>query len=317
MNELIREIGKSKGYDDKLCNTLEKIIPAMIMHYGEEYRDLILKVLEETTIYICKSNENVYDILNKKETIEESEEKALDSQDIKISAGASSTIPRISYKDGKFSIDKLERHIVLAFGDIESEAQIRTLTHEFCHALKSYENSHYIKDDIYYSRSGFIEIFERLSLDENGKVVKTLISEKNVGMEEGFNALDDSIITSIITGEDRKFESYRGPAVIAEEADCLLGYRNERIKAQLTGDIDTYKNIYNGSSSEDLFGEQSKNLDEVVKEEYRLFRNILLYGSDKEEDKKLLEEIQNRRAELVHECRNNIDKAIESKVNVK
>ena len=291
MNELIREIGKSKGYDDKLCNTLEKIIPAMIMHYGEEYRDLIFKVLEETTITICKSNENVYEVLNKLETIEE-DESIVGIQDVKIAAGVSSTIPRISCKDGEFSIDKLERHIVLAFGDIESKAQIRTLVHEFSHALKSYENSHYIKGDTYYSRSGFIEIFERLSLD-------------------------DSIITSIITGEDRKFESYRGPAVIAEEADCLLGYRNERIKAQLTGDIDTYKNIYNGSSSEDLFGEQSKNLDEVVKEEYRLFRNILLYGSDKEEDKKLLEEIQNRRAELVHECRNNIDKAIESKVNVK
>lgn len=316
MNELIREIGKSKGYDDKLCNTLEKIIPAMIMHYGEEYRDLIFKVLEETTITMCKPSENVYDTLNKLETIEE-DESIVGIQDVKIAAGVSSTIPRISCKDGEFSIDKLERHIVLAFGDIESKAQIRTLVHEFSHALKSYENSHYIKDDIYYSRSGFIEIFERLSLDENGKVVRTLISEKNVGMEEGFNSLDDSIITSIITGEDRKFESYRGPAVIAEEADCLLGYRNERIKAQLTGDIDTYKNIYNGSSSEDLFGEQSKNLDEVVKEEYKLFRNILLYGSDKEEDKKLLEEIQNRRAELVHVCRNNIDKAIESKVNVK
>lgn len=317
MNELIREIGKSKGYDDKLCNTLEKIIPAMIMHYGEEYRDLIFKVLEEVTITMCKPSENVYEVLNKLETIEESEEKVLDSQDIKISAGASSTISRISCKDGEFSIDKLERHIVLAFGNIESPAQIRTLAHEFSHALKSYENSHYIKGDVYYSRSGFIEIFERLSLDENGKVVRTLISEKNVGMEEGFNSLDDSIITSIITGEDRKIISYRGPAVIAEEADCLLGYRNERIKAQLTGDIETYKNIYNGSSSEDLFGEQSKNLDEVVKEEYKLQKNIFLYGSDKEEDKKLLEGIQNRRAELVHECRNNIDRAIESKVNVK
>ena len=59
MDDLIRRIGKSKGYDDKLCNTLEKIIPAAIMYYGEEYRDLILKVLEEATIYICKSNENV------------------------------------------------------------------------------------------------------------------------------------------------------------------------------------------------------------------------------------------------------------------
>ncbi len=317
MDDLIRRIGKSKGYDDKLCNTLEKIIPAAIMYYGEEYRDLILKVLEETTIYICKSNENVYDILNKKETIEESEEKALDSQDIKISAGASSTIPRISYKDGKFSIDKLERHIVLAFGDIESEAQIRTLTHEFCHALKSYENSHYIKDDIYYSRSGFIEIFERLSLDENGKVVKTLISEKNVGMEEGFNALDDSIITSIITGKDKKFISYRGPSIIAEEADDLLGYKKERIKAQFIGDIESYKKLYNGSSNEDLFEELSTKLNELVKEEYELQKNIFLYGSDKEDDIKLLEAIQAKRSDLVHECRNNIDKAIESKVNVK
>ena len=63
MDDLIRRIGKSKGYDDKLCNTLEKIIPAMIMHYGEEYRDLIFKVLEETTITMCKPSENVYDTL--------------------------------------------------------------------------------------------------------------------------------------------------------------------------------------------------------------------------------------------------------------
>ena len=48
-----------------------------------------------------------------------------------------------------------------------------------------------------------------------------------------------------------------------------------------------------------------------------LQKNIFLYGSDKEDDIKLLEAIQTKRSDLVHECRNNIDKAIESKVNVK
>ena len=133
-------------------------------------------------------------------------------------------------------------------------------------------------------------------------------------MEEGFNALDDSIITSIITGKDKKFISYRGPSIIADD---LLGYKKERIKAQFIGDIESYKKLYNGSSNEDLFEELSTKLNELVKEEYELQKNIFLYGSDKKDDKELLEAIQTKRSDLVHECRNNIDKAIESKVNVK
>lgn len=313
MENIVRQIAQSKGYDDKLCNTLEKIISAAIMYYGEEYKDLILEVLSQTTITMCNSNENVYDVLNKLEAIKE-DESIVSIQNIKMSAGVSTTIPQISYKDGEFVIDKLERHIVLAFGDIESKTQIRTLAHEFFHALKSYQNSHYIKDNIYYSRSGFIEIFEKLSLDENNNVIRTLIKEKNVGMEEGFNSLDDSIVTSIITKEEKRYESYKGPAIIAEEADDLLGHKSERIKAQLTGDIESYKELYNGTSNENLFEEQSSNLDELVKAEYDLQKNVFLYGSEKENDKQLLENIQNKRSYLVHECRNNIDKAQSAKI---
>lgn len=299
MVDYINEIGIKKGYSKSVCQALEKIVPACIMWLGEEYKDLILEVVENTTIYTCSERENIYDALKKVDNVEN--DGIVKEEELRMASGVCSNVPQFSYKDGKFNIDKVERYIMLKKSDFNSESDLRTFTHEFLHAVKAYKNAEYIKDDIFYSRSGFVESFYKLSVNESGDITKELIKESGVGAEEGANGLDEAEVMSIITGNEKTLEGYKILSVIAEEKDNLLGLKEERIKASLLGDISSYKEKFNGNG-EDIFTPLSHEEDELAKHIYSLYKNMA--------DESQREQIAAEMKESFNACRGYIDKAL-------
>lgn len=308
MSNYIKKIALSKGYSEALLEALEKVIPSSILYYGQEYQDLILETLDNTNIYICNEDETVYDALSKVDEI--SDEETVKKDDLLVASGVVSNVPEIIYKDEEYRIDYVSRYIILRNGDFEKESNIRTLVHEFSHALKSYKNSEYIKGDILYSRNGLIESFYKLSTDETGKVVKKLITEKRVGMEEGFNSLDEREIMNIITGKNTETDSYKALSVIAEESDNLLGLRAIRIKSQLSGNVDLYKSHFNGNSEKDIFEELALDEDKLVEASYEGFKNILLFASPNKEDQEKVKIINEKTKVSFEKCRSHIDEAL-------
>lgn len=300
MGDYINEIAIKKGYSKSLCEALEKIVPACIMWLGEEYKDLVLEVVGNTTIYTCSEGENIYDALKKVDNIEN--EGIVKEEELKAASGVCSNIPQLSYKDGEFNLDRVERYIMLKRSDFSSESDLRTFAHEFLHALKSYKNAEYIKDDIFYSRSGFIESFYKLSVNESGNITKELIKESGVGMEEGANGLDEAEVMRIITGNKRTLEGYKVLSIIAEETDNLLGLKEARVKSELLGDISSYKEKFNGNNSEDIFTSLILQEDGLVELTYSLYKNM---GNEQES-----KEIGIKMKESFNACRGCIDKAL-------
>lgn len=307
MNEFIDELVKQKEYSKELENTLRIILPAMVEYYGEEYEMLICEAISSCYICQCEKNENIYDVVKKYDNMISNENSVVNEGDLKRADGVNLSIPNITYKDGNHRIDSVTRIVALAsYAKLDTDFGKSTLIHKLGHLIKSYKNEYTIEGDIITSRSGFIETKEKLSISEDGSIVRSTISEKNVGLEEGINAYDEACILSIINNTEKKFRSYQLESTIIENLINLTGLRKEILESQFIGDTSIFIDKYNEGSDRDLFSELASTMDDSVKATYEALSNIFLYGSDKEEDKLKVQEINDKRRNIANIAYNNI-----------
>ncbi len=294
MNEFIDNLVKNKNYSEELARTLKEILPTMIYYYGTEYLNYFCEVLSNSTIHICSDGETIFDFINSVDNNVNNDQSFVQEKELRMASGVCSAVPTISYNDGKYTLDNVSYYVGIANCSLESDYGKRTLIHELSHLFKAYKDTFRIDKDICYERSGFIEITSKLSYS-NGNVIQTVIEEKNVGLEEGFNANDEAEIASIMTSSAKENSGYSLEADIADSIDSGLKLKKERLQAQFGANTNQFIDKYNSYSNTDCFKDLSYNVDELVKADYESMANIFLYLSEKEEDKEKIKNINNRK----------------------
>lgn len=197
MKEYIDTIKNKFGYKEDLCEFLEKVLPIMINHFGDDKREQILKTFSNVEIHIEKENETYEDFVR---------ERYGPSADTYHPVGAAGVhIPRVRADENK---NIIEDHVVYAFKTIgkgfsfDNVSNVSTLIHEMCHALKGYGNYAVVGDQIV-STTGFRKHYADLS----GNEIEAP-GEIGVGLDEAFNCYDEEVITSAFFGIEYKAGSY-------------------------------------------------------------------------------------------------------------
>lgn len=291
MENFIVQLSQTKGYSDELKSFLLEIIPTMVSYYGEEYEMIIMEALVSSDIYQCNSGETIYDVC-KKYSKESDESEFVDDAIQKKAVGVYFSEPDIIYTDGGYKLENVRRVVAICnSAKLTEPFGKRTLIHELGHLIKSYNNEFIIEGDRLFERSGIITREYSLSVDEAGNVKRTLIHEKNVGLEEGINSYDEANIYSIYSEQERKYIGYATEAFFAENLSENLGLRKEILESQFVGDIQIIKSKYNNNLQTDEFDSLCMLVDDSVKLEYEMYNNMFLCISDKKEDKDKWESI--------------------------
>ena len=149
-------------------------------------------------------------------------------------------MPEIKYnKDtGNYEIGDVKGIVAFNDNNYNDKVEKSTMIHELCHAIKSANGEYEINGDILINRSGLIEKYYKLSIDENGTVTKSLMKETGVGMEEGFTSLQqEKISRKVFDDENYKLSGYASVRQMARVIDGLSPEIHDIIiEAQTTHD---------------------------------------------------------------------------------
>lgn len=188
MKEYLTKLQEKYGYNEELTETLGKIIPAFIAHFGQEYEQLVLDAIESCEIHIKAKNEDTTEYLKK--FFPGSEEEKIPGQ-----VGA-------FYKSEPVEEDNTissKRLIYVKSDDFKNEKLLSTLVHEMGHLIKSYNNEYTIVNGKIVQRVGIstcdIDKDEETGKYSNGK-------ETYIGIEEAINCYDEEKIMNILLGKE-------------------------------------------------------------------------------------------------------------------
>ncbi len=193
IKDFVNYISRKYNYPNTLKNKLIKILPGLLLVYSDK-KNTIFEALMNTKII---TSDNNYDEIKKltEFSLEINEETLINSE------GVYFNIPKIKYNK-TYKILKTDHYI-----SVRSDINEDTLTHELGHLIKSYKNPNEIKGDILTEYSGIATSVYKLSY-ENDIVNKTLISSKNIGIEEALNTYDTYLVMSKIYPDAKKDYSY-------------------------------------------------------------------------------------------------------------
>ncbi len=291
------EIKQKYSYDDDLAETIAMTAESLIDYFGVEYESLILEAISSCKYVIAKKEkeidgklspvfENVYDVLKRENMILDIKGTTISDGDLKRASGVYTSVPKLSFTDGKYNIDKIDRIIVLgSHFNKDNPASLGLIAHETMHMIKSYINEFTIDGDKLVERRGLGKTEYKLTNSNDG-INLSLEKETGVGIEEGLNSYDE--LKLVRTAYDSNYETY-GYAYQRVVAGILIDNINldEYIKkAQLTGNTEELKNIFD----ENILGgydEFIRDLDSTVELEYKRFEYIL----DIEKSKEYLNEL--------------------------
>ena len=207
INGFITFLKNKYNYSDEMVSLLQKAIPALIIYYGEDKKNIIYGALNDCEIHIQKENENAKEYLNQYFGTDK-------KWDIPFLAGAFQATDlfikdnRVHSKSIIFIKTEFLRSKPFDFGDDEKVASI---IHELCHAIKGYgrikvENGQVItqtglKSDVHTYNQSTNSFEESIST--------------NTGLEEALNSYDEAEIMTIMTGVPHEFGAYKGMTKIA------------------------------------------------------------------------------------------------------
>ena len=277
------ELLKNKfKYNDDLLNVLRKIIPALILYYGEDKKELILSAIEDTEIHIQSENEDMYNYLKNYFKVKKNWNISLNA------AGFFETEYTLSGKT--LSSNSLIYFIQNHYGtynpiDYSDNTFIINLIHELCHLVKTYGRIDLI-DGRFQVESGISKEYYKYNAS-NGLLV--LYENEHVGLEEALNTIDEENIMNLINLDYDRHSGYNEMANVLKR---LL-------------DNDEIKDIFKQSQFEsdiwiDYFKEDSSKLSKLFDEWL-----ILIYTpidirimDDKYQDK--IDDIKNKINNLIN-----------------
>lgn len=263
-----KKIVEKYNYSSEFSLFLEQVYRELINYYGNE--ELVFNALYNTKIV---SVLNVYNYL-KDNNLLDSNNTMVQDGDLKRSSGVYQSIPQLSYSNGNFRVDDIERVVAVVDFDLNDSSKKATLIHELCHLIKSYYNEYTIVDNKLITRSGLIESTYELKID-NGIVTKELIKEDGVGLEEGLTSVVEEEISRNIILKEYKSSGYGVVNVIARNLLEIPNISNVIINAELYHD---YKEIF---SILDIF--DYRELIRITDEVYKLV--LLMFSQIFEQEK--------------------------------
>ena len=190
-------IVKKYGYNEKFSEFLKQVYDELVIYYKSE--ELVYEALLNTEIVNIN---NVYTYL-KENGLLESDNTIVTEDDMKRSSGICHSLPEIVYNKvtNTYEFAYIKRVVGVTNLDLTSTSSKATLIHEICHLVKSYYNEYIIEGNILISHSGLIETYYELSFDGE-KIVKKLVKEVGVGLEEGLTSVaEEDIIRKTVDSE--------------------------------------------------------------------------------------------------------------------
>ena len=214
MSDYLLKLKNKFGYSDELLDLLSKLIPNLIIYYGEDYRDIIFNCLLDCEIHIQDKDEDPKNYL---------EDYFGVSMNWEIITLANAFFHNeIKYKDNKVISKKIIYLMTTLMGkyipfDLNNDESVKTLIHEICHLIKGYGKLKLESGKIIDSTGLMKKIY---SFDLSGDVV--LEKEEMVGIEETLNDDDTLNIFKMMMGREVK-PAYRlaYPFILQ-----LLGYND-------------------------------------------------------------------------------------------
>lgn len=205
MEEYIDKIKNKFGYSSELCEFLNKIIPLMINHFGENRRAQILNTFSEVEIHLGEGNETYADFMHKKYG---------PLADTSYPLGAAGVYHnKVSLNEDK---ELVHNDVVYVFKPINGKCDfskasfVATIIHEICHAIKEHRNVA-VSGDMITRTTGF----KKYSYDFLGNEVED--EGLGVGLEEAFNCYDEEVLTSAYFGTEYKTSAYSGITGVIKE----------------------------------------------------------------------------------------------------
>ncbi len=232
------------NYDAKLATLLRQLYPEFIKYFGIDKEPIIYEALLNTPIVLCS---NIYDELIHQGLIDQDNFGLVNAGDLKRASGVYQNYPVIEYDSSteSFKITAIKRIVAVSAPSFDSEYSKTVLIHELSHLIKSYYEECTITQDILTTRSGLIETKEKLTY-QDGKVTKTLISEKSIGLEEGLTSVIEEDIARLIVNPHYQVSGYGVINVIARTLmekyhlkEYVLNAQILNEKANLIKELDT------------------------------------------------------------------------------
>lgn len=204
-------------YSEAFGVFLYQVYKAFVEEMGDIYEPIIYEAFLNTDIVNCQ---NIYDYLKEQDLLDSGNDNLVSESDLRRSNGIYQSVPKVVYDEntGSYVVESVWRVVAVRDFDLSQDYAKASLIHELGHLIKSYFKEYQILDDILVQRSGLIETREKMVL-ENGKVKRVLISEKGVGLEEGFNSLLEEKIAKRIVNENYRVSGYE---IIQAVASNLL-----------------------------------------------------------------------------------------------
>lgn len=225
MDKYLSELQEKYGYNDELVETLGKIIPAFIQHFGTENEQMILDAISSCEIHLQEEKENPEEYLS----------NFFPEKDIgripTIAAAFYDSMPVIN--NGDISSKRLIYITSKGSTDLQNEETMSTLVHEMGHLIKAYNREYSIANGQIQKRDGIATTVITRD-EETGKYISE--KESHTGIEEAINCYDEEKIMSIILG--RQFDAHSYFHRLNEGIDPLLENQelvNTFRKAQLNG----------------------------------------------------------------------------------
>lgn len=197
MNEYILELKTKFGYNDELTDFLTKLIPNLIIYYGEEYKDVILSTLSDCEIHIQNKDEDPTAFLNSYFNV--NEEWDLSSFFI---GGIYHN--NIKIKDNKIDtkpIIYIRRDYVVVYKpfDFNNEEHLSNLIFEICIAIKGYKKPT-IENKKIVESIGLLKNIYSYNKEDDIKFEKSYMK----GIEIAINTVETKEILEMITGKKQE-----------------------------------------------------------------------------------------------------------------
>ncbi len=268
----IKQIIKKYNYPEDLANFLTIVYANFLKYFGEDKEDIIYEALNNTEIVL---GDNIYETLNKRGLIDNVEGDSLvNEDDLKRAVGIYQSVPDIKYnlKTNTFEINSIKRLIAINAPDLSSNYSKSTLVHELGHLIKSYFKEYTIEENKLKSRNGLISREWQLTI-KDGKIIKKLIKEEGIGLEEGLNTvLEEDIIRQII---DANYQA-TGYGVISSVARNIIKTSDIAIpmlNSQILNDKESIINIFEDISP-NLYNNLECLMDKLYKLSLKMFSEI-------------------------------------------
>lgn len=208
MNKYMNNLKNKYGYSDELLNFLNKLIPCLIVYYGEEYKKNIFDALMNCEIHFQDKNENSEAFLNEYFNINE---------ELEIPFFAGAFYQRKIYLKNHQLSEKSIIYVVTGGPEyytpfkFDVDRYLDKLIHEILHLVKGYGKLQLDEDHII-ARSGLIKDF--YTYDSSDCI--TFDKKQNDGIEEAFNCVEASQILELMTGRKQEIRGYTKAGEIAK-----------------------------------------------------------------------------------------------------